>query len=265
MIIGILGCGPTGLAAAQACVLAGHKVEIYSRRTRSALYGAQYLHEPIPGLASSDTSCKVAYQLKGSIEGYRRKVYGADFDGNVSPDHYEGEHEAWDIRAAYAELWEKFFNDIRDIQKIDPHFVRNMVQAERYGMVINSIPRSQLCSNWTHQFDFQEVWAMGDAPGLQSVPFECPEDTVLCSGDSSDPWYRISNVYGYRTVEFRDKGRRPMWQGRPIPATKTSKPLSTNCDCLPGLLHIGRFGMWKKGVLVSDAYRDVKGWLDDLS
>jgi hypothetical protein len=258
--IAVLGCGPTGLAAAQACSQAGHRVDIHSRMCKSSLYGAQYLHEPIPGL-EYEPPVKVAYLLAGSIDGYREKVYGSLKDYRsairVSPEDYEGEHEAWDIRAAYDQLWEKFFNSIKNVVSIDPIYVRGLLTC--YDLVINTIHKTQLCEIPDHLFDSQPIWAMGDAPGIQMIPVSCPENTVLCSGQRRDEWYRVSNVYGYRTAEwpYRRSGKRPTLNGRPLPAARVNKPTFNTCDCFPSVLHVGRFGKWAKGQLVSHAYAEV--------
>ncbi len=70
---------------------------------KSALYGCQYLHAEIPGL--SLRSATVDYELRGTTEDYRRKVYGPESDVRVSPEDLEGTHKAWDIRSAYSQLW----------------------------------------------------------------------------------------------------------------------------------------------------------------
>lgn len=254
MRIAILGCGPTGLAAAQACRLAGYRVDIFSRMTKSKLYGSQYLHEPIPGLSYPGEPVKLSYSLDGTMDGYRQKVYGPDYSGPVSPGDYEGEHEAWDIRWTYDQLWEIFFNVIRDVQRIDPADIKKLTA---YGYIINTIPRTQLCEDPDHKFTSQPIWAMGDAPGIQTVPIDIPENSVICSGRPCDSWYRVSNIYGYRTAEW-SFNERPRHNGRPLHAAIVHKPLSTDCDCLPNVFHVGRFGSWKKGVVVHHAYRAVE-------
>lgn len=51
MNIAILGCGPSGLVAAHAAmqININKRVSVFSRNLRSPIYGAQYLHQPIPG------------------------------------------------------------------------------------------------------------------------------------------------------------------------------------------------------------------------
>ena len=50
MKIAIFGCGPAALISAQACFAMGHNPQIYSIQRKSVMPGAQYLHQPIPGI-----------------------------------------------------------------------------------------------------------------------------------------------------------------------------------------------------------------------
>lgn len=105
---------------------------------------------------------------------------------------------------------------------------------------------------------------MGDAPDLgQEVPIGIPENTVLCNGSVDGPsWYRASNVYGYKTVEWPGSIKKPPYPG----IARVKKPLTTNCDCEKFLeartIKVGRYGRWQKGVLSHEAFQDT---LDALS
>src|SRR4051794_14558085 len=107
MRIAVLGCGPAGLMAAHAAKVCGADVDIFSRKRKSELFGCQYLHAPIPGMTDV-APVTVRYMLNGDIEGYRRKVYGDTWDGEVSPEDLLGNHDAWDIRRTYDNLWAKY-------------------------------------------------------------------------------------------------------------------------------------------------------------
>src|SRR4051794_1106286 len=109
----VLGCGPAGLMAAHAATLAGYEPTIVSRKRKSEMYGAQYLHQPIPEV-SPDKSFHVRYELDGSVDGYRDKVYGDAWRGQVSPEDLETDHEGWDIRSTYDMLWNFYGKDVED-------------------------------------------------------------------------------------------------------------------------------------------------------
>jgi len=81
----VLGCGPAGIFAAQAFTEAGWRVKLFSKKRRSEMFGAQYLHSPIPGLSDPDAFSLVEYVLQGSADDYRSKVYGPKSRVEVSP------------------------------------------------------------------------------------------------------------------------------------------------------------------------------------
>lgn len=263
MKVTILGCGPAGLMAAQgiqhACEEAVEPLDlrIISRKRPSELFGAQYLHEPIPG-ATISAPTMINYRLQGSVDSYKRKVYGPLWDGSVSPEDLAIAHPGWDIRETYRNLWMLWEDRIEDAS-IDGASIAMLTAQEPPGsvMFINSIPRDSLCIK-QHTFAFSEIIAAGDAParGIILTMFKSAEDTVVCNGDESPSWYRRSRVFHHTTVE---------WPGNiaSVPvnsASRVRKPLWTDCDCWPQVRHVGRYGKWEKGVLSHTAYNDAYQW-----
>jgi hypothetical protein len=247
MRVAVLGCGPTGLVAAHAAAEMGADVTIYSKPRKSEMFGAQYLHVPIPGVECGKPRA-ISYTLQGSADDYRQKVYGADWTGAVSPEGYEGDHLAYDIRATYDNLWAAYSDAIVEAD-IKPAWLAATLRWDDFTLVLNTIPAPQLCM-LGHTFAAQDIWAMGDAPERgQKVPFHIAEDTVICNGEKEPSWYRASNIFGHSTIEWSDNGRKP-----PLPVSKVSKPLFNNCSCWPHLTRLGRYGMWRKGILVHHAY-----------
>lgn len=234
--------------AAKAVKDTGNQPLIFSRKRKSHLFGAQYLHRPIPGVTNRDDHVTVEYMLRGSVDEYRRKVYGKLWDGTVSPEDLSDDHEAWDIRETYDRLWAMFENDIVDLF-VDAVGVKTCLSQS--DLVINTMPLNELCTKG-HQFRYQEVMAAGDAPQLGinvGSIYRCPPDTVICNGEESPSWYRISNIFGHTTVEW-PQGIKP-----PLPSSsQVSKPTDNNCDCWPTVLKVGRYGSWTKGVLSHTAY-----------
>lgn len=254
-MIAILGCGPAGLLAAHACVMFGYdadQIQIYSKKRKSHLYGAQYMGAKIPGIEMG-LPMQLRYSLLGSVEGYRNKVYGPYFKGLVSPQDFEGLHPAWDIRAMYEWLWARYSDLIVDAD-IDPGWLVGTLPRE-VKTVFSSIPKEKICFNKDiHKFPSQRIWAMGDAPGFQEVPIVAEPNTIVCDGTDLVSWYRISNVFGYRTVEWADFTHTL----RNKKAVAVNKPIHNNCDCWRGrLINIGRYGRWEKGVLVHSVYEQV--------
>lgn len=248
--VAILGCGPAGLMATHAVALSNKasNITVFSKKRKSPLYGAQYLHAPIPGVPCGDPT-KIEYSLVGEAKGYRDKVYGNFWRGEVSPEVLRTEHMAWDIRRAYAALWDMYEPAIEDVE-VRPIDVHEIMQG--YDLVINSIPAPSVCHG-AHRFDAQAIIAAGDAPDLGidiGSMYRCDDNKVVCNGDPEVAWYRKSRIFGHTTVEWPEAiGRVPITS-----AATVRKPLWTDCDCWPGMVKVGRFGRWKKGVLSHTAF-----------
>lgn len=264
MRVAILGSGPAGLMSAAAALAAtndmtGGSLAILSNNGKSSLYGAQYLHAPIPVYTNNrypDAKRVISYQLRGAPDDYKRKVYGQMWDGTVSPEDLDESHYAWDIRQTYDALWDDFKDHVDRIH-MDPAGLRMLIDGHTaYGkldLIINTIPRPMLCREG-HQFQSTSIYAAGEAPdrGIDLERFKCPPFTVICNGEESPSWYRLSNIFGHKTVEWPDYAKPP------IPSVAAvAKPLKTNCDCWPEVLHVGRYGKWQKGYLTHHAYKEV--------
>jgi hypothetical protein len=251
--------------AAHAAKLAGaDRVSIFSKRRKSELFGAQYLHSPIPGMTDG-APVTVRYLLKGSAEEYRRKVYGDQWDGTVSPEDLGGEHFAWDIRRTYNNLWERYGDYVMGTD-ISVRWLTCFMASEgkSYDIVVSSIPKPLLCcSPDIHVFRGQQIYVLGDAPerGL-FVPdsLRLPANNmVVCSGEANDSWYRISKIFGYSTIEWPARPHDPRSD---VTLSTLEKPLDNDCDCWAKILHVGRFGRWAKGVLSDSAFHSVSAALD---
>lgn len=255
MKIVVLGCGPSGLMAVHAAVKEGHDVLIFSKARKSEMYGAQYLHRHIPGLPGE--AHMINYEMRGTADQYRNKVYGSDYRGTVSPEELEGHHMGWDIRAAYDELWAVYGPYVQD-QTFDRQLLNHLLTTEplikEADLVISSLPANLLCMNDEHSFLGEEIYAIGDAPerGISS-PISAPPFTVVCNGEPDVSWYRTSNVFGFSTTEWPGK-RKPPVEG----VAKVVKPLKTTCTCHPNVVRVGRYGQWKKGVLADSAFFEVQ-------
>lgn len=253
--VAIFGCGPAGLMAAAAAEEAGMAPMIAGYKRKSEMYGAQYLHRPIPNF-SPDMGFDVKYTLHGTVEEYRKKVYG-DTRVQVSPEDLAEDHEGWDIRQTYDNLWLHFVDRIQHVEFSGgadvQFFVESMDKTEQFNHFVSTIPSPLLCTNPAHAFPSQVIWAIGDAPERgQFCPIKAADmNQVICSGGETS-WYRCANILGYRTAEWPER-KRPPFEG----VSRVEKPLGTNCDCLPFVHRMGRYGSWKKGVLSHEAYYDT--------
>lgn len=289
--VAILGCGPTGLIAAHAVYCRGIAPYIFSKKRKSQLFGSQYLHNPIPHLVKEDEGEQVKYVNIGTPEEYRRKTHGTAWDGLWAPEEFKTEHMAWDIRAAYDRLWRRYSPLITDYQivtrsngagvdysKRHPYkYLLDDVKISQYDLVISSVPR-RIWEVEGEIFICSEGWALGDAPESgKFVPFAIDDMNIICDGSDKTSYNRLSCVFGYKTVEwpkgYPQKRDRHGHIGPHPAASKFVKPLKyvpgpgngrSNPVNQENWLHIGRFGRWLKGIVVTDAWDDVNNRLDHM-
>jgi hypothetical protein len=249
--IAVLGCGPSGLFAAHALIGMGHEVRIFSKKRKSEMFGAQYLHAPIAGLTDGMIPIELEYKLIGTVEGYREKVYGRQ-QVQVSPEALEESHQAWDIREAYGRAWNLYADLITNVPDIGPA----LLGRTPVDLIVSSLPAKAICKDMEHRFSSQEVWAIGDAPerGIFNPISVASGGQVILNGERDTGWYRTSNVFFHGTTEWPG-GRKPPIEG----VAKVEKPISTDCNCHPNVLRVGRYGRWTKGVLSHEAYYDCLG------
>jgi len=241
----ILGCGPAGLMAAHAAVLDGHEVIIMSKPRKSQMFGAQYLHAPIP-LASSSPAFDITYELRGTAEGYREKVYGPNFRGEGSPEYLEKTHSAWDIREAYDFLWNAYGSTVLDRNFAPSAAVQEALDWTIPDITISTIPAYLVCRN---QCDFfsQKIWSANTSVNI-------PPDHVICNGGKTPAWYRAANIQGWTTVEWPQESKPPIPEGI---LSSVTKPTGNNCKCFPEIHRMGRYGKWEKGVLSHSAFYET--------
>lgn len=237
---------------AHAADIMGWNFRIYSKKQKSKLYGAQYLHKPLPNLECG-APMTVAYKLNGSARAYRFKVYGPEWDGTVSPEDYTESHYAWDIRKAYGELWDKYSDEI-DPTEIGPVNPRTWLWSGRHDLVISTIPRT-VWAEPDDVFESQKVWALGDTEDARVHLYRPEPFTVVCDGTHENDWYRVSNIFGFCTMEwpYINCFAPPPARG----ASLVEKPLRHNSKAASDFIHLGRFGKWEKGILSTDAFYDA--------
>lgn len=261
MNILILGCGPAGLMAAHAAAQWGHDIKIVSRKRKSEMFGAQYLHRDIFGIDAGKPKV-IEYKLLGTTEGYRDKVYGKGYTGTVSPEELEETHTGWNIRRAYDELWDMYGQYVVDmvVEGKDLKWAGQLDDLHA-DLVISSLPAPAICVGKECGFEGQNIWAIGDAPerGTFDPIHAAAENSVVCNGEPDVGWYRSANVFGRSTTEWPTR-RKPPVEG----VAQVVKPLKHNCTCFPGIMRVGRYGKWQKGVLSHSAYYEVMEKLDAL-
>jgi hypothetical protein len=239
----VFGAGPAGLLAAHAVALVGREPIIFTlpdengQPIKSRVGAATYLHSPIPDITGPIPDGWVTFSKIGTASGYAYKVYG-DRLRRTSWDKFEGRHPAWDLRMAYAVLWERYAGKIVGM-RVTPSLIKEFVDT--HPIVISSIPPSNYCENPSHEFPQRPIWSIPDADshiGENEIRYDGTVGTV-------GGRYRSSRLFGHASTEYAE----------PVPsATEGFKVLPTTCDCQPDILRVGRFGEWMPGVLVDHAF-----------
>jgi hypothetical protein len=248
-IVAVLGCGPAGLFAAQAISIHGMKPVIISKKKKSELYGAQYLHRPIPGLSSQLPTGSISTYRVGRPEAYAERVYGLSTIV-TSWDRVVPLNDAWDLRRTYDAAWDKFSDDIVDTT-IGPDDVSEF--SATFDLVISTIPLWAICDKTNkHLFRSQNILVRKDVK-FHEVPMveESPaENWVVYNGTHMYSWYRASYIFGHTSVEARSE---PSFQINKLwePGFKV---VDTDCDCHPAVIRAGRMGTWTRGVLTHHAF-----------
>lgn len=251
----VLGCGPAGLMAVHAAAKADCDVIVVSKAQKSPMLGAQYLHSPIPDATPADSEFQVQYNLWGTTEEYRRKVYGSKWDGSVSPEDLSETHQAWDIRTTYDWLWACYASYIKDWDASPAALTAVLANLEP-DLCVSTIPAPLLCGEG-HQFAYTTIWATNKA-FAQGMP----DNTVVCNGQDVPSWYRASRIQGHENTEWAASAVvKPPFKG----VAEVTKPLKTQCICFPDVVRAGRYGEWTKGVLSDSAYWKVESCLRTLS
>lgn len=253
MNVCILGCGPAGLLSAFACTQRGFDVTIISKKQKSTIPGAVFLHEKIPGLTNVKPDGVVYFRKHGTKQGYAQKVYGSP-DAKCSWDLFpEGARHAWSMFRMYEYLWDTFEYLIHD-RVVTPEFLRKRYD---FDLMISTIPVPSICYQG-HRFDSQNVFILNQAVNHRL------DNEIVYNGMVKDNWYRMSKIFGHGSTESTIAFP---WDYEFIQGYKIAtgyKPITTDCTCFPHVARVGRFGQWKKGVLVHHAYEQTIKLLEGL-
>jgi hypothetical protein len=255
MRVAILGCGPAGLIAAYAAEVAGHIPTIYSHKVQSKIFGAQYLHEPIPGLSPDEPELEIQVIKMGSARGYAKNVYN-DLKMQVSWNKFkEGFTPGWSLKRVYDQLWARYEDRIHDII-INPSAIKMIVSG--YDKTFSTFPARSICSIWQHNFPAAAIWVIHGPVEKDAVNRE--QNIMIYNGvdmNGASGWYRYSCISGYESWEFSSRHTQLQILDDGLQISEGFKPLGTNCDCHPNLIRLGRFGKWDKNVFTHHSYQEV--------
>jgi hypothetical protein len=239
-LVAVLGCGPAGLFAAKAIELCGGFPVLVSKKQKSQIYGAQYLHAAIPEFSEPVPSRIEGIKI-GLGEHYARRVYG-DSSMKTSWDRLKASSPCWSLSDAYDRAWDHYEGGIVD-SELDASDVGEF--SAGFPLVISTVPRWSTCYGG-HNFESIDIVV---EPIVIDVPFSS-ENFVAYNGMRHGDWYRTSRIFGYESTEYiKTQNTEPS-----ADAKYGIKIVGNNCDCHPNVVFAGRFGLWQRGVLTHHAF-----------
>jgi hypothetical protein len=221
-----------------------------SKKQPSVIYGAQYLHKPIPGLSSQRPDGNIRTLRVGRPEVYAKRVYG------------NGQHvtswtkvlplvPAWNLRETYERAWQKYKDNIADMT-VSPTDVAEL--TSEFDLVISTIPLWSICLLPNeHRFNSVSILVKKDVHLRRPIAKE--EHWVIYNGTNQHDWYRASVIFGCPSIEARSHPKlvnQAGWESG-------FKVVDTNCDCHPNIVRAGRMGLWTRGVLTHHAFETTLG------
>jgi hypothetical protein len=231
----------------------GWQVDVISRKQKSEISGAQFLHRSIPFLnerANNRPDATLKVFKRGDSRGYANKVYGYP-TAPVSWDKFkEGDIPIWYLRAAYDRLWESWEDKIIDTS-VTPNDMASILVS--YDQVISTLPLQAICCDQNHVFARQQIW-IGYVDHNGNHP-----NIMVYSGYAPDKWYRHSDIGGRASWEFA--GDSPPDGVQVDNMVGGYKPLTNDCNCwtiASNFTKAGRYGRWERGILTHHAYEAAR-------
>src|SRR5919106_1939752 len=99
----VLGTGPAGLLAADACAAHGVPVALYGSEPDIAAIGPRFLRAPIFDEGSPHEAV-IWHRLRGDRGKWHEKAYGDDGRPTIEEAGW-GHHRAWSLRRVCERIW----------------------------------------------------------------------------------------------------------------------------------------------------------------
>src|SRR5262249_41405475 len=183
----------------------------------------------------------------GTRDEYNNKVYGTAAIKSSWDRWKPGTRPAWRMGAAYNRLWDNLECLIVE-QVIEPKMLLGIVRG--YDIVFSTVPAPVICRNKDHDFTYVESY-IGEHKYVQ-----VSQNEIIYNGIVNIPWHRASNIEGKTHVEYSHLQKQHI--KHLIGTRGIKKPQNTNCICFPKIIRLGRYGKWRRDVLVSDAWAEAK-------
>lgn len=253
MNVCIIGSGPAGLMAAQACLDLGVTYKVLSMRVEpSKIAGTQHMQWLPPSLISRLPMREMLFMKHGEEGIYAEKSFGHPDAPSGWSKIPVGTVPTWSMRGANELLWSIHEERVEEAE-IKPDYLPVMV--ERFQLVVLAAPLLAFCLRPDqHSFRRRITWMVSRDSGVPERP-----DLVVYNGDPESSFYRFGITDGIENFEMGEEDyiRACKNGGPPLGLTdwrKVVRPLNNNCRCHPSVIRAGRMGRWRFGVLAHEAY-----------
>jgi ribonuclease HI len=146
-----------------------------------------------------------------------------------------------------------------------------LIGSQRFSMVVSTLPR-KIWAQPGDDFIYSQGWATSGELA-RAICQGIGSNSIVCDGTDKVTWSRASRVFGHYTVEWPwNDGERPTYGNEEAKIARLMKPLRCKTDVQTGdalvsggppWVFAGRYGEWKKGVVVTDTWAVVNRALED--
>jgi hypothetical protein len=214
----------------------------------------------------------------GTAHGYAEKIYGGTLGpAETSWSKFEGVVQCWPMQQIYQRLWEFFSDSIVevpvDLKRLDNVAKNNHVVFSSMPLNVLLDPEAKLQDHFACETVY--VYPRMITPWAGTSPHG--PNTIVYNGWLAVQWYRQSRIFGQEWTEWpysvgaegvEEDLVRYGHEFNPLLLRQVVKPvvctLPIHLSIPPNVRLIGRYGQWRKGALVHEAYVDVVNHLEHI-
>lgn len=250
--IAILGAGMAGLLAAKALRDCGHReITIYDKSMEAKrLRGLHYLHDDcgliMMGHYISNLVVGCSPEKPPAAE-YAKKIFGGNPPPSNSVQTLPAYNKIYSMDEAHLMLLHRYAGYVVQ-EEISRKNIRELCKKHKF--VISTIPAPILFDG---EFPCEKVQVKAGLPSEVQPLVGLMEHFTVYNVREDENWYRASRVFGEECTEVK--------AGGDFQILKIKDGNFRNN--IPNLHLAGRYGTWRRGYLVHDAYYTVKeffGW-----
>jgi hypothetical protein len=247
MKVAILGAGPTAAFIARACLDCGIRPDVFAAKRVHPIGGAFWIYEVPESIAPFVSDKQPIYISKiGTAEGYAQKMWG---DPTLKTSFSSIEEVSWGYSPE--EVLPLLWGDLSYEEEYLKSDEQVALLARSYDLVFQTFPTKKSLDQqgtWREPFFIinHRVWS----GQINEVTYD---------GDLFSPYLRASYLFGWRSVELRERVEllNPYEKGVSGWKLHPGTPRWTTAPAKNVIL-LGRFAQWDRKLLSHQAYRTTR-------